>query len=120
MLNWKKISRGSWTRLNNSIANEGAVIASFQRWGEEKFATDPQQYPNGGEYLDKLFLMLKRKSKDVGIITAQQTSYYNLIFNRFVFVKEVASIRDKYSRNFKGGHRGLKEMSFGSLHVGSG
>lgn len=93
--------------------DEGQVIDVFRRWGEERFATRPGQYPRGGEYLDKLFSKLKRKTKDVGIITTQITSYYSMIFNHFDRVDEVEAIRDTYSRL----HRrdsGIEEISFGS------
>ena len=93
--------------IHYSDADEGAVIVKLQKWGEEKFTTNSKLYPKGGEYLDNLFRMLKGKLKD------KQTSYYDLVFNHFDRVKEVASIRDTYSRLFKG-DRGQKEVGFWS------
>jgi hypothetical protein len=95
-----------------SDSDEGEVIAILEKWGEEKFVTRPELYPNGGEYLDKLFSKLKMKTKDVGIITTQWTNYYSMIFNHFDRVDEVVAIRERYSREYKG-DRGREELSFG-------
>ncbi len=100
-----------------SDSDEGEVIAMLRRWGEETFTTNPARYPTGGEYLDLLFRKLQNKSKDVGVVTDQQSNYYNLILNHFDRVAEVRTIRDAYSRLYKG-DEGLKEMSIGSFFWG--
>lgn len=98
--------------LNNSFENQ--VIAILRKWAEEKFTTNPKYYPTGGQYLDKLFTKLNGKIIDIGIITTQWTSYYDLILNHFQKVEEVKSIRDKYSVIFKDDN-GQKEDDFGSF-----
>ena len=98
--------------LHYSDADEGEVINILKKWGQEDFTTNPKLYPQGGEYLDKLFDKLKMKSKDVGIVSTQMLSYYSVIFNKFDRVKEVKAIRDIFSRKYKG-DSGIKEISFG-------
>ncbi len=97
-----------------SDSDEGAVIDVLRRLGREPLTVRPDLYPNGGEYLDTLFTKLTQKTKDVGIVATQISSYYSLIFNHFDRVSEVAAIRDAYSRNFSG-ESGNQEMSFGSF-----
>jgi hypothetical protein len=97
-----------------SDSDEVEVITILRKWADEKFTTNPKFYPKGGEYLDKIFLKLSQKTKDVGVLTTQRTNYYSLIFNHFDRVAEVRLIRDMYSKNFKG-EGGLKELSFGSF-----
>ncbi len=97
-----------------SDSDEEEVISILKKWGDEKFTVSPEKYPDGGEYLDKLFLKLNQKTKDVGIIATQWTSYYSLIFNHFDRVEEVKALRDKYTRFFKG-DSGIKELNFGSF-----
>lgn len=100
--------------IHYSDSDEQAVITILKKWSEEKLTSNPQLYPKGGEYLDRLFSKLSMKTKDVGVITTQRTSYYSLIFNHFDRADEVKSIRDRYSRQFKG-DSGQAELSFGSF-----
>lgn len=95
-----------------SDSDEDEVISIIKKWGNEKFTTRPDLYPNGGDYLDQLFSKLQIRTKDIGIVTTQIFSYYSLLFNRFDKVAEIERIRDEYSRNYKG-EKGTKEISFG-------
>ncbi|MBN1875043.1 MAG: DUF4157 domain-containing protein [Anaerolineae bacterium] len=90
-----------------SDSDEGEVIEVFRKWGKETFTTRPDIYPNGGDYLDKLFKKLIMKNKGDG----QKLSYYSVIFNKFDRVGEVRKIRDQFSKLFKG-EEGTKEVSF--------
>lgn len=97
-----------------SNSDEGRVISILRRWGEEKLTSKPETYRDGGDYLDQLFFKLLMKSKNVGIIADQVTSYYSLIFNHFDRVQEVIAIRDRYSIRYRR-ESGTREMSFGSF-----
>jgi hypothetical protein len=96
--------------------NEEKVLGILRRWGEEKFTTHPRAYPNGGDYLDKLFSKLYNKTKILeGLFTDEWTNYYSLLFNHFKRDDELKEIRDKYSLNFRS-DSGLKELgSFASF-----
>jgi hypothetical protein len=96
--------------VHYSDSDEGQVISKLRRWGEEKFTTNPGRYPDGGEYLDRLFSKLARKTKVVGVVVDEWTNYYNLIFNHFDRVDEVRAIRDTHSKIYKG-HEGRAEVS---------
>jgi hypothetical protein len=95
-------------------ADEGQVLDILRRWGEEKLTIRPERYPNGGDYLDQLFGRLRRKTKDVGIVTDQLSDYYSLMFNHFDRVGELENIRDTYSRGYRR-DSGYQESSLGSF-----
>jgi hypothetical protein len=97
-----------------SDADEGKVLDILRRWGEEKLTTQPGRYPNGGDYLEQLFSRLRRKTKDVGIVTDQLSDYYSLMFNHFGRVDELKVIRDTYSPSYRR-DSGFQESSLGSF-----
>jgi hypothetical protein len=97
-----------------SHADEDLVLEILRQWGSERLTNQPSRYPNGGEYLDRLFQMLRRKTKDVGVLTEQSSNYYNLMFNHFDRVAELKTIRDTYSKAYRG-DSGTKEDSFGGF-----
>ena|SRR5215204_712295 len=47
--------------LAHSNSDEGKVISILERWAKEQFSINPERYPNGGEYLDKLIFMLRQE-----------------------------------------------------------
>lgn len=95
--------------------DEALVLDILWRWAREPFRTKTRYLETGkSEFFDELLLRLRRKTKDVGIVATQYTSYYDLLFNHFDRAAEVASLVDRHSLLFKGDH-GLNEMSFGSF-----
>ncbi|MGD9534395.1 MAG: DUF4157 domain-containing protein [Candidatus Nitrosocosmicus sp.] len=96
-----------------SDEDESKVISILYKWSQIKYTTNPEWYPNGGEYLDKLFSKMTQEIKDVGIITEQWSSYYDLMFNHFDRINEIKRLREKYSKRFLN-NNGNKEMNFGS------
>jgi hypothetical protein len=104
--------------LLTQIPIEQKVIDILWRWAKEPFlnywAGEDLQRVKESKYLDELFLKLFLETIDVGIITTQYSSLYDLIFNHFYKVDEVKTIRDTYSKRYRG-NNGIKEMSFGSF-----
>lgn len=93
----------------------GGLPMIFRRWGEEPFTEYPWAYPNGGDYLDRLFLKLTNKTKILsGVFTDEWTNYYSLLFNHFDPDDEIAAIRDRHSVVNRG-DSGIKELSFASM-----
>ncbi len=93
----------------------GPLPIIFRKWGEEKFTEYPWAYPNGGDYLDRLFLKLSNKTKILsGILTDEWTNYYSILFNHFDPFNQIAAIRDRTSAVFRG-DSGIPELSFASM-----
>ncbi|PYP59221.1 MAG: hypothetical protein DMD40_03810 [Gemmatimonadetes bacterium] len=95
--------------------HRGVMVDIFRKWGEEKFTEFPWAYPNGGDYLDRLFMKLTNKTKILsGVFTDEWTNYYSLLFNRLDPGDEIAAIRDRYSAVNRG-DSGVAELSFASM-----
>ncbi len=104
--------------LNSSYysdADENRVIQILTKWAENKFVGNLNRYAkykDGGYYLDKMFMKLRGKMKDIGgVFSSEITSYYDLIFNHFDKVGQVKALKNKYSADYKKDN-GIKEMSF--------
>lgn len=98
-----------------AVPDSGAIVEIFRKWGEEKFTEYPWAYPNGGDYLDRLFHKLYNKTKILsGIFTDEWTNYYSLLFNHFDRGDKIAAIRDRNSKVY-GGDKGIAELSFASM-----
>ena len=98
-------------------AIEPRVLEKLRKWGAETFRPAPPRIPRQfgrSMYLDKLFLKLSGKSKDVGVLATVWTSYYDLMFNHFDDTDELRRIRDDYSISFVG-TGAMEEVSFGGV-----
>ena len=98
-----------------ALPDSSAIVEIFRKWGEEKFTEYPWAYPNGGDYLDRLFHKLYNKTKILsGIFTDEWTNYYSLLFNHFDRGDKIAAIRDRNAKVYRG-DKGIAELSFASM-----
>jgi hypothetical protein len=103
-----------YASLGVKPSNAG-IVEIFRKWGDQKFTEYPWAYPEGGDYLDRLFLKLSSKTKILsGVFTDEWTNYYSLLFNHFDSDDEIAAIRDRTSKVFRA-DAGIKELSFASM-----
>lgn len=96
---------------------EPKVYEILRKWGHVTFRPEPPWNPRHfgrSVYLDKLFMKLSMKSKDVGILATVWTSYYDMMFNHFSDTDELKRIRDEYSISFVG-TGAIEEISFGGV-----
>jgi len=96
---------------------EPKVMAVLWKWAREQFRPAPPRKANQrgrSSYLDELLRRLSYKSKDIGFLTTQWTSYYALMFNHFDNVDELRRIRDEYSISFIG-DEAIEEVTFGGV-----
>jgi hypothetical protein len=95
--------------------SNAGIVEIFRKWGEQKFTEFPWTYPDGGDYLDRLFLKLSNKTKILGgVFTDESTNYYSVLFNHFDPDDEIAAVRDRTSKVFRS-DAGIKELSFSSM-----
>lgn len=94
---------------------EDAIVEIMEKWIREPFTPHPINYPKGGEYFDKLLGALRQKTFILhNVFSDEWTSYFDLMFNRFIFRKsDIENYRDTYSWLFRG-EQPLKEMSLWS------
>ncbi len=96
---------------------ETQFIGLLRKYADERFTEYPDRYPQGGQYMDKIFRHLRGKMKKIRKLGVSQiTSYYDIVFNHFARADEVRSIRDIYSRMFRGDD-GIKEVSYGVVFL---
>jgi len=100
-------------RFYFSDADETDVLAILSKWAH---APNPaRSKPRAGSrYLEQLFTKLQQKTKDVGVLADQRSSYYSLLFNRASRPADLATLRDAYAPQLSG-DAGAEEISFGGM-----
>jgi Domain of unknown function (DUF4157) len=96
-----------------SHSDEAAVFAVLTKWASRP--NPPHSHPRpGSRYLEQLLMKLQRKSKDVGILTTQQSNYYTQLFKRSSRLDDLRTLRDT-SAPLYAGDEGVREVSFGGV-----
>jgi hypothetical protein len=95
-------------------SNPAFDILSLQRLAGNQAVTHFLQQRPGSRYLERLLMKLQQKSKDVGVLTTQQSSYYSLLFNRSSSLNELRQLRDTQAPLYAG-YEGEQEVSFGGV-----
>ena len=99
--------------LYYSEADENEVLAILYKWANMPNPPQSRQRP-GSRYLEQLFMKLQQKTKDVGIVSEQKSSYYSQLFSRASRSSDLEKLRDSQAPLHRG-NKGEDEISYGGL-----